>query len=160
MKNKKTYKLDPTSDRYRECLNCKEPFMAAHRNSVHCCDKCADEFSNKKKKQEMTKKEIITNNTEKTELIPPLITYAVDTSPPEELILINLKLLKSLVIDDKKGSVFHLEYLYGLGLKLEFNQGSGVLYNIDHKLNCHFLQIGYYRIYRIEFSLVLIIKTI
>ncbi len=108
----------------------------------------------------MTKKEIITNNTEKTELIPPLITYAVDTSPPEELILINLKLLKSLVIDDKNGSVFHLEYLYGLGLKLEFNQGSGVLYNIDQKLNCHFLQIGYYRIYRIEFSLVLIIKTI
>ncbi len=98
MKNKKLYKLDPSSDRYRLCPNCKEPFMAGHRNSIFCCDKCADDYHNQKKKQEMTKKEIAINNTEKNELIQPAIINVADTAPPAEMIFHNLKILNSLEI--------------------------------------------------------------
>jgi hypothetical protein len=42
--------LDPDSDLYRICKNCQEPFMAEHRNQLHCNDKCADDYSNRKKR--------------------------------------------------------------------------------------------------------------
>lgn len=159
MKKNKTYKLDPNSDRYRECPNCKKAFMAQHRNSIFDCPECADEFHNNKKKQEMTQQEITVNNTEITELITPAIKQVAETSLPEEMIYHNLNILDKLPIEPIKGSAFPLQYLDDLGLKFEANQGRGILYNTDPTRNCHFIQIGYYRIYRIEFDHVLIVLT-
>ena len=49
-RKKSPYKLDPTSDRYRECPNDGEKFMAVHRTEKFCCPQCADEFHNEKKR--------------------------------------------------------------------------------------------------------------
>jgi hypothetical protein len=44
------YQMDPKSDRFRVCPNDGVEFMAKHRSTRFCCDKCADEFHNQKKK--------------------------------------------------------------------------------------------------------------
>ena len=49
-RKKSPYKMDPTSDRYRECPNDGVEFMAAHRTEKFCCPQCADEFHNEKKR--------------------------------------------------------------------------------------------------------------
>lgn len=49
-RKKSPYKMDPTSDRYRECPNDGVKFMAEHRAEKFCCPQCADEFHNEKKR--------------------------------------------------------------------------------------------------------------
>lgn len=51
-----SFKLDPTSDRYRVCPNDGVEFMAKHGSKIYCSDKCADDFHNKKKKEAREKK--------------------------------------------------------------------------------------------------------
>ena len=47
---KSPYKLDQNSDRYRVCPNDGVEFMAAHRSTIFCNPRCADEFHNEKKR--------------------------------------------------------------------------------------------------------------
>ena len=47
---KSVYKLDPTSDRYRICPECKIAFMTKHRGSDFHTPKCADDYNNRIKK--------------------------------------------------------------------------------------------------------------
>ena len=54
-RKKSAYKMDATSDRYRECPNDNVKFMAEHRSEIFCTARCADEFHNQKKKQEAEK---------------------------------------------------------------------------------------------------------
>ena len=49
-RKKSPYKMDQNSDRYRQCPNDGVEFMAVHRSEKFCCDKCADEFHNEKKR--------------------------------------------------------------------------------------------------------------
>lgn len=51
------YILDKTSDRYRECLHCGEPFMATHRLRKFCdnANWCHDEYNNDQKRKKETK---------------------------------------------------------------------------------------------------------
>jgi hypothetical protein len=144
------YEMDVNSDRYRECLNDGVPFMANHRNEKHCCPECADEFNNLKKK---IIRESIANRNDKLE---QLIQNTKDQS--EELQQ-NLRILDQLDIR-QSGSSFNLEYLDSIGIDFSEFNGRGLLYNINPDLNCHFIQMGTYRLYRIEFSQLLIIKII
>ena len=142
------YEMDVESDRYRECLNDGDPFMANHRNEKHCSPECADEYHNlkkKRKREELQKME----NEQKI-----LIEENQILSEKGEK---NLKILNQLLINDW-GSNFNMEYLYSLGFDFLNCNGRGELYNINPELNCHFLQMGTYRIYRVEFSEVLIKK--
>ena len=50
-KIERLYEMDIESDRYRECLNDGDPFMANHRGEKHCSPECADEYHNLKKKK-------------------------------------------------------------------------------------------------------------
>ncbi len=48
--------MDPSSDRYRVCPNDGVEFMATHRSEKFCPGgRCADEFHNRKKKEEAEK---------------------------------------------------------------------------------------------------------
>ena len=49
-RKKSSYKMDPNSDRFRQCPNDGVEFMAAHRTEKFCCPQCADEFHNEKKR--------------------------------------------------------------------------------------------------------------
>ncbi|MEJ6491421.1 MAG: hypothetical protein QNL60_03055 [Flavobacteriales bacterium] len=48
--SKSIKKLNPESDRYRICPECKIPFMADHRSRDFHPGKCADDYNNRKKK--------------------------------------------------------------------------------------------------------------
>ena len=50
MKTKAIRKLNPDSDRYRICPECKIPFMTEHRGRDFHPGKCADDYNNRKKK--------------------------------------------------------------------------------------------------------------
>ncbi len=50
MKTKAIRKLNPESDRYRICPECKIPFMTEHRGRDFHSGKCADDYNNRKKK--------------------------------------------------------------------------------------------------------------
>jgi hypothetical protein len=143
------YAMDRESDRYRVCPNDGVEFMANHRSEKHCCPECADEFDYIKKKN--AKEELVKSKNE-LEKVKQNKTIPVVINPT------NITILDELTIQES-GSLFYLEYLQFLGVDFEKYNGRGELYNIDPDLNCHFLQMGPYRLYRVEFSQVLIKKT-
>ena len=144
------YEMDVESDRYRECLNDAVPFMANHRSEKHCCPECADEFNNEKKR--LAKIEAQQSLIE-TETVFNEIIQQIDNEEK------NLQILDQLQLEDN-GSKFNMDYLYSIGFDLFSFNGKGALFNIDPQLNCHFIQIGSYRLFRVEFSEVLIKKII
>jgi ribosomal protein S27AE len=149
-KPKSDYKMDPKSDRYRVCPNCGIEFMTDHLSRIFCGDGCADEFHNRKKRDAQL-------NGMEAETNPPVSAIHSTNNPGSDLVN-NMKILDALPIDKEEGNVFHVEQLDQLGLNLNYFSGRGELYNINPELGCHFLQVGYYRLYRLSFSEFLIIK--
>ena len=143
--------MDKESDRYRVCPNDGEEFMANDRGEVYCCPECADEYHNEKKrlaKVELKKKSLIEKET--------VLKESTQQIENEEK---NLQILDQFDLKDN-GSKFNMDFLYSLGFDFFSFNGKGILFNIDQQLNCHFIQIGSYRIFRVEFSEVLIKKII
>jgi ribosomal protein S27AE len=149
-KPKSLYKMDPESDRFRVCPNCGSEFMTEHRSREFCNDKCTDEFHNRKKRDAHL------HGMEADE--SSLVSVVDPPKNPSAGLVNNIKILDALPIDKEEGSVFHVEQLDQLGLNLNYFSGRGELYNINPELGCHFLQVGYYRLYRLSFSEFLIIK--
>lgn len=137
------YLMDTNSDRYRECLNCGFVFMARHRSTIYCCDSCADEYYNTHKR-----------SSSKTQEKIQLTEHAMKGSFEKNLMLLNQLALKI-------GKEMYVDYSWMLHIGFDFACFSerNKLYNIDPALNCHYLQIECYRIYRVEHSLLLIYKT-
>jgi len=142
--------MDKEDDRYRVCPNDGVEFMANDRREVHCCPECADEYSNEKKRlakleqqQSLIETEIVLND-------------SIQQIDNEEK---NLQILDQLDVKDN-GSKFNMDFLHSLGFDFFSFNGKGALFNIDPQLNCHFIQIGAYRLFRVEFSEVLIKKII
>lgn len=156
-RKKSPYKMDPKSDRYRQCPNDGVEFMAEHRSEKFCCDKCADEFHNQKKRNAENKlieeaKAIIAS--------PKALEPQAEYDLPLDKVKQNVKIIDDLTLDPTKGSVFNIDWLYSIGIDFNAYNGRGILYNIDSSHNCHFIQIGNYRLFRVEFSEVLIKKII
>jgi hypothetical protein len=161
MKQKTTNKIDPTSDLYRICKNDQVEFMANHRNQIFCDEKCADDFHNRKKREAAEKKlmEEVNKALEAPIPIPvPETPLPIAVKSPDDNLMKNVKILDTLEIDPEKGTHYNMDWLYSIGYDFKANTGKGKLYNIDQSLNCHFIQIGNYRLYRVEFSHVLIKK--
>jgi ribosomal protein S27AE len=159
---KSPYKMDKNSDRYRVCPNDGVEFMASHRTRIYCSDQCADEHHNLKKKAEV-EYDMMTE-----------IKNALSASAPEKILQssqpinelpidkveANIKIIESLHLDPINGSDFNMDWLASLGYDFSVFSGRGILYNIDPILNCHFMQIGSYRLFRGEYSRILIVKII
>lgn len=144
--------LDKTSEYYRECPQCFKEFMAHHMSQKFCSDKCGDDFNNAKKRlaNPVVESLPVQNKPESKETTPqPSI------APLEK----NLRILNSLYLDPINGSYFHLEDLVAKGYDFGAYAGKAKLYNIPTDYNCHFLQVGEYRLYLTEYSTCLIVKT-
>lgn len=156
-RKKSPFKMDRNSDRYRKCPNDGVEFMAIHRTSIFCNDKCADEFHNQKKKGSENK---LLEEARAIIAMPTVLTSKIVMELPLDKAEQNVNIINTLIIDSEKGTVFNIDYLYSIGVDLSAYNGRGVLYNIDDSFNCHFLQIGNYRLLRVEFSEILIKKII
>ena len=124
--------------------------MANDRREKHCCPECADEYSNEKKRIAKLEAQ------QKYEETKKALNVIIKQNDNKEK---NLQILGKLQVDEN-GSKFNMDYLHSIGFDFFSFSGKGALFNIDPKLNCHFIQIGAYRLFRLEFSEVLIKKII
>jgi ribosomal protein S27AE len=173
------YKMDKNSNRYRVCPNDGVDFMAEHRNRKFCHNKvCTNEYHNLKKK---TKSLIPINNRIHLDLKLPIkdenisivmsevkaeTTNEVKNEPVLEIkeegidkLQHNLNILDSLEIDSVNGTIFSVEQIFNLKYDFSVYDGRGPMYNTGAE-NCFFLVIRNYRIYRLEFSRLLVVKII
>lgn len=137
------YLMDKNSDRFRTCLNCGFEFMAKHRSTIYCCDTCADEFYNVNKRK--------SNSTNEVEQKPVLKKIGGIEK--------NLMLLNQLQLEVGKETFVDFSWMEHVGFDFTCFNHRNKLFNIDPALNCHYLEFGCYRIYRVEYSLLLIYKT-
>jgi hypothetical protein len=151
--SKRMYLLDKTSEYYRECPQCFAEFMAHHMSQKFCSDKCGDDFNNAKKR--LAHLALDNDKSQIAQDSKATLPSQIDQTPLQK----NLRVLRSLYIDPINGSYFHLEDLDEKGFDFTAIAGKGKLHNIPTEYNCHFVQIGEYRIFRVEFSTVLIVKT-
>ena len=154
---KSAYKMDRTSHRYRKCPNDGYEFMTDNLGRIYCCDQCADEFNNQKKRAAENK---LLEEAKAIIATPAVPQTQSQSEVPLDKVRQNIKIIDTLTIDPVKGSVFNIDWLYSKGIDFSAYNGRGVLYNIDSSHNCHFIQIGNYRLFRVEFSEVLIKKII
>jgi hypothetical protein len=166
-----TYKMDRESDRYRVCQNCGKEFMAYDRSLIYCHEKCRWEFHNTNKARIREEKKLEKEN-EKNRLAE-LETISAEKSEDskmetgkesiketdESILEMNVSILDSLQIS-KKGDNYNIDVLHNYGFQFSHFSGRGQLFNIDPNLNCHFIQVKNYRLYRVAFSTVLIINLI
>ena len=61
MKKTPVFKLNPKSDRYRTCPECKTAFMTEHLGKDFCGRKCANDYNNRKKRLDTHAKILIDN---------------------------------------------------------------------------------------------------
>jgi len=154
---KSAYKMDRTSHRYRKCPNDGYEFMTDNLSRIYCSDHCADEFHNQKKRDAENK----LLEDDEVVIAAPLVPQTMTQSDaPLDKAKENVRIIDTLTLDPVKGSVFNIDWLYSLGFDFSAFNGQGELYNIDKNHNCHFLQIANYRLFRVEFSEVLIKKII
>ena len=142
---------DPDSPLYRICPNCSDDFMAETQQDVYCCTKCKDDFNNDKK----TANKLL----QQLEVLPAEPTP--DTSLPEVLktkLETNIQLLEQIVNGKPEGVYMSFEELDKRGLDFNSNNGQGLLYNTPNPDECTFVVYGPFRLYRITFDTVLIVK--
>ena len=150
VKIERLYRMDRESDRYRVCPNDGVEFMANDRTEKHCCPECADEFHNEKKRLAKLEEQQSLIETEE------VLNEIIEQINNEEK---NLQILDQFHLK-ANGSKFNMDYLSSIGFDFFSYNTRGELYNIDPILNCHFIQIGSYRLFRVDFSEVLIKKII
>lgn len=162
------YKLNPESDRYRICKNCGTELMATHRTRIYCDDKCSDEYHNAKKRynRDMKKLNEEIDKQQQLEASEELIEETIESTveetikeSDETIIKSNISILESLNID-VEGTEYEIEVLDSYGFQFNHYNGRGQLFNIDPSLNCHFTQVGTFRLCRVKFSKILITNLI
>jgi hypothetical protein len=154
--------LDPLSDRYRICPNpsCKKPHMVKNRGRDYCSDKCADDHYNLIRKY---REQFETDREKKVEAERSIIAAeqqkAVYMKPDPEWQKIhenNIEIFSSLTIDPVKGTKYLLNYLLSLGVNLFTHTAKAKLHNIDEKYGVHYLIFGDFKLYLIDYNVVLI----
>lgn len=150
--------MNKNSDRFRICPNDGVEFMTNHRSRIFCSDQCADEYHNLKKKNDSELMQEVENASKAP--IPELEQKPISQNvilSNDEKIKQNLRILDSLELDFEDGSHFNINLLIENGFDFYAFDGKGQLYNTGSQ-KCYFLQIRNYRIYRVEYSKVLIKK--
>ena len=162
------YKLNPDSDRYRICKYCDTEFMTSHRSRIFCDDKCSDEYHNAHKRYERDMKKLNDEieKQQKLEVSEELIEETIETIVEESIdetveakLKSNLSILESLIVA-KDGTKYYFEVLESYGFDFNYYNGRGKLFNIDPIHNSHFIQVGTFRLCRVEYSEILITNLI
>jgi hypothetical protein len=154
--------LDPLSDRYRICPNpsCRKPHMVRNKGRDYCCDKCADEHYNLNREYRNLYKaekeiEIETENAVIKSENQKVVNWKPD---PDWLTAHNktIEVFNSLTIDPVKGTKYNLDHLVSLGANLLTYSAIGNLHNIDEKYACKSLVFDDYRLFLIDYNVILI----
>ena len=162
------YKLNPDSDRYRICKYCDTEFMTSHRSRIFCDDKCSDEYHNAHKRYERDMKKLndVIEKQQKLEVSEELIEETIETiveetinETDEAILKSNISILESLNVA-VNGTEYEVEVLDSYGFQFNHYNGRGQLFNIDPTLNCHFTQVGTFRLCRVKYSKILITNLI
>ena len=162
------YKLNPDSDRYRICKYCDTEFMTSHRSRIFCDDKCSDEYHNALKRydRDMKKLNDEIEKQQKLEVSEELIEETIETiveetinETDEAILKSNISILESLNVA-VNGTEYEVEVLDSYGFQFNHYNGRGQLFNIDPTLNCHFTQVGTFRLCRVKYSKILITNLI
>jgi hypothetical protein len=142
--------------------------MATHRTRIYCDDKCSDEYHNAQKRynRDMKKLNEEIDKQQKLEGSEELIEEMIETKveetieeSDETIIKSNISILESLNVD-VDGTEYEIEVLDSYGFQFNHYNGRGQLFNIDPSLNCHFTQVGTFRLNRVKFSKILITNLI
>jgi hypothetical protein len=155
------YKMDRLSNRYRVCFNCGREFMAEDRSSIYCHKKCRWEFHNtnktrirEEKKLEELEETVEESNKKTIESVETTIEETINETD-ETILKSNISILESINVP-VNGKEYEVEVLDSYGFQFEYYNGRSQLFNIDPSLNCHFTQVGTFRLYRVEYSRILI----
>ena len=127
-------KLNPESDRYRICPECKIHFMADHRSRDFHNDKCGDDYNNRKKKLKKQAAEI--HNLQEAEnakqeqnaLTEVIINQSIESKKDEIVNSVKASMEKTFVnkhenilfniLRGQKQTEVSTAYMTGLGLDL------------------------------------------
>ncbi len=159
--------LDPLSDRYRVCPNCKIPHMVRNRGRDFCSDRCSDQHYNANrrlmKQAEPKGNSEVVAQTQNEASAPPGSATSLTEDTSSKVVVHqmsaydrNIWILDAQNIHPQNGTTYSIDDLVKIGFVFEACAGRGILHSIDPKLNCHFLQYGKYRVYRIDFTIVLV----
>ncbi len=154
-------KMDRLSNRYRVCFNCGREFMAEDRSSIYCHKKCRWEFHNtnktrirEEKKLEELEETVEESNKKTIESVETTIEETINETD-ETILKSNISILESINVP-VNGKEYEVEVLDSYGFQFEYYNGRSQLFNIDPSLNCHFTQVGTFRLFRVEYSRILI----
>ena len=159
------YKMDRESDRFRVCDNCGREFMAYDRSLVYCNEKCRWEYHNtnktrirEEKKLEELEETIEESNKNTIESVETTVEETINETD-EAILKSNISILESLNVA-VNGTKYTVEALDSYGFQFTNYNGRGQLFNIDPIHNCHFTQVGNFRLHRVEYSKILITNLI
>ncbi len=159
------YKMDRESDRFRVCDNCGREFMAYDRSLVYCNEKCRWEYHNtnktrirEEKKLEELEETIEESNKNTIESVETTVEETINETD-ETILKSNISILESLNVA-VNGTKYTVEALDSYGFQFTNYNGRGQLFNIDPIHNCHFTQVGNFRLHRVEYSKILITNLI
>ena len=169
---KSVFKLNPESDRYRICPNCKTGHMVSHRTQDFCSKGCCDEYNNLKKKLQKQSEEMLTRPDTIVQEVKPTvletnpITPKVEikpepiAAPPLQLTDFekNIQLLNRLKIDLKDGTCYLIQDLLKNGFNFFALTKVEKLYNIPASKEAFCKIFGKYRMYLLNNEKVLIAK--
>lgn len=137
------FKLNPQHERYRECKECKKPFMTDHLSREFCGDKCKQEFNNRLgREREKSRQQVI-------------LVEKLEENAYHQKLAANIQLFDSLNIPPD-GRVYHFESLVAAGAY--FPAFSEKVRNLT-PFESYSFYYGPYLLSHIENNQLLIIKT-
>jgi len=135
--------------------------MAEDRSSIYCHKKCRWEFHNtnktrirEEKKLEELEETVEESNKKTIESVETTIEETINETD-ETILKSNISILESINVP-VNGKEYEVEVLDSYGFQFEYYNGRSQLFNIDPSLNCHFTQVGTFRLFRVEYSRILI----
>jgi hypothetical protein len=171
---KSVYRLDPNSDRYRICPNpeCKKPHMVSHRGKDYCCDKCADDDYNRKRRLDNHAVSMMTMGgsvnqiankqvEERKESLPTNLapTKSLNEEQWQEAMKINLGILHDLELDPIDGTCFWINDFVEKGFNFDAHSTVGLLHNYPRNKNGSYLIFQNYQMFCLENDSILIMNT-
>ncbi len=140
------YSVDPLSDRYRICPNCKIAHMVHNRGRDFCTDKCADDYYNTHRRL-----------TRQATNVPPLANTSLITR--DQMLAKNLNVLNHLSIDETFGTKYLITDIVNSGFDFSFHTSRNVLHNTDFDNQCFYISIFEYKILLLTTAEILIAKN-
>lgn len=137
------YKLNPQHERYRECKECKEPFMTDHLSREFCGAKCKQEYNNRLSREKEKGRQQVT------------LVETLEAHTHQEKLTANIKLFNYLNIPPE-GRAYYFENLVAAGAY--FPAYSEKVRNLT-SFESYSYYYGPYLVSHLENNQILIIKT-